>query len=171
MTSQKYLPMTEPLTSLLQKPQLLILDEPTNGMDPSGMREVRNLLVYLAEEGVTIFISSHMLYEIEQICDRVAVINKGRLVAEGRVRDLVGQKTAVRVRVPSARIASKLLYGLTGCSNIRPNGEYVTVSGVSSQAVVSHLTSNGIIPSEVTTDNLDLESIFLELTNQELVEV
>jgi ABC-2 type transport system ATP-binding protein len=157
--------------ALLHKPDLLILDEPTNGMDPSGMHEVRNLIVNLADDGVTIFISSHLLYEVEQICDRVAVIKNGRLVAEGKVSDLVGQKATVKVRVDSTMRAAQLLEEIPGCRNIRANGEYVTLTGVSSQTVVAHLTSNDVVPSEVSNGHLDLESIFLELTKQELMEV
>jgi len=100
--------------ALLHRPELLILDEPTNGMDPSGMHEIRNLLVNLADEGVTIFLSSHLLYEVEQICDTVALIKSGRLVAEGKVRDLVGQKPAVKIRVESTRQAAQLLQELPG---------------------------------------------------------
>lgn len=157
--------------SLLHYPELLILDEPTNGMDPAGMREIRNLLSGLADKGVTIFISSHLLYEVEQICDRVGVLKGGKIVAEGDVKDLLGGKAVVKVRVPSTMEAVRLLQSLPGCSEIRPNGAYVTVSGVSSQAVVSHLTSNGVIPSEVTTGQSDLESIFLELTKDHVMEV
>ncbi len=157
--------------ALLHKPDLLILDEPTNGMDPSGMHEVRNLIVNLADDGVTIFISSHLLYEVEQICDRVAVIKNGRLVAEGNVSDLVGQNASVKVRVDSTRRAAQLLEEIPGCRNIRANGEYVTLTGVSSQTVVAHLASNGVVPSEISNGHLDLESIFLELTRQELKEV
>jgi ABC-2 type transport system ATP-binding protein len=153
--------------SLLHQPELLILDEPTNGMDPAGMREIRNLLSELAGQGVTIFLSSHLLHEVEQICDRVAVLRKGKVIAEGSVKDLLGQKDIVKVRVPEPTEAVRLLQNLPGCSEIRPNCAQVTVSGVSSQAVVAHLTANGIVPSEVTSGGSDLESIFLELTATE----
>jgi ABC-2 type transport system ATP-binding protein len=157
--------------ALMHRPELLILDEPTNGMDPSGMHEVRNLLVNLAEQGVTIFLSSHLLYEIEQICDCVAVIKNGKVVAEGKVSDLVGRKEVVKVRVESTRHAAQLLHELPSSRSINANGEYVTITGVSSQVVVAHLATNGVFPSEVTNGHLDLESIFLELTNQSPVEV
>jgi len=153
--------------SVLHQPELLILDEPTNGMDPAGMREIRNLLSDLAGQGVTIFLSSHLLHEVEQICDSVAVLRKGKVIAEGGVKDLLGQKEVVKVRVPTPTKAIHLLQNLPGCSEIRPNGSHITVSGVSSQAVVAHLTSNGIVPSEVTNGGSDLESIFLELTETE----
>ena len=156
--------------ALLHKPELLILDEPTNGMDPGGMHEVRNLLVYLAEQGVTVFLSSHLLHEVEQICDYVAVINAGRMVAEGRVRDLVGRKAMVKVRVDSTRRAAQLLSELPGGCSIRANGEYVTIQGVPSQTVVAHLAVNGMVPSEVSNGHPDLEAIFLELTARRALE-
>jgi ABC-type multidrug transport system ATPase subunit len=157
--------------ALIHKPGLLVLDEPTNGMDPNGMHEVRNLLVNLANQGVTIFLSSHLLYEVEQICDFIALIKKGRLVTQGEVSDLVGQNKAVKVRVKSTHHAAQLLKELPGSKSIYSNGDFVTVAGVSSQAVVAHLTSNGVIPSEVSNEHLDLEALFLEMTNQEMKEI
>jgi ABC-type multidrug transport system ATPase subunit len=74
--------------AILHNPQLLILDEPTNGMDPAGMKDVRELIKRLAQQGVTIFISSHLLFEVEQVCNRVAVVDKGVLVAEGTIDEL-----------------------------------------------------------------------------------
>jgi ABC-2 type transport system ATP-binding protein len=79
--------------ALLHHPKLVILDEPTSGLDPAGRREIRNLLPRLTqEEGITVFLSSHILPEVEQVCQRVGVINHGRLVAVGEVRDLISTK-------------------------------------------------------------------------------
>ena len=157
--------------ALLHEPELLILDEPTNGMDPAGMRKIRILLGQLAEQEVTIFISSHLLHEVEQICDQVAVLKKGKIIAEGDVKDLLGEQTIVRVRVNCPNTAVRCLHTLSGVTDAQPNGAYVAVSGVSSQEVVAHLTSNGIIPSEVSTGRPDLESIFLELIDSNTMEV
>ena len=157
--------------ALLHEPELLILDEPTNGMDPAGMRQIRVLLGQLAEQGVTVFISSHLLYEVEQICDQVTVLKKGKVVAEGDVKDLLGEQTIVRVRVNCPTTAARCLHTLSGVTDVQPNGAYLTVSGVSSQEVVAHLTSNSIIPSEVSTGRPDLESIFLELIDSNTMEV
>lgn len=150
--------------ALLHQPDLLILDEPTNGMDPAGMREIRDLLRELAHQGTTVFLSSHLLHEVEQLCTRVAVLNRGILVAEGSVAELLGDQQSVRVRVPSPAEAATLLLTLPGVQKVQPNGFYLLVNGVSSEQVVRHLTSNGIIPTEVGNAQPDLESLFLELT-------
>jgi len=152
--------------ALLHRPQLLILDEPTNGLDPAGMREMRLLLRCLADEGMTVFLSSHLLHEVEQICDRVAVLNRGRVVAEGPVDALLAGEQVVRVRVPSPTQAVHLLETLPGVTRVEANGVYVEVQGVSSEAVVAHLTAYGIVPGEVTTARPDLESLFLSLTRE-----
>src|SRR5207245_7996969 len=76
--------------ALLRDPRLLLLDEPTTGLDPAGMRDMRDLVRRLASEGITIMLSSHLLYEVEELCNRVAIVRKGRIVYEGHLRDLLG---------------------------------------------------------------------------------
>jgi ABC-2 type transport system ATP-binding protein len=99
--------------AILHQPELLILDEPTNGMDPAGMLEVRNMLRALADGGMTIFLSSHLLHEVEQVCDEVAVLNRGKVVRQGKVSELLGKEQALlRVRVPSPAEAATLLLTL-----------------------------------------------------------
>lgn len=150
--------------ALVHRPELLILDEPTNGMDPAGMREVRTLLRALADEGTTVFLSSHLLHEVEQVCDRVAVLNRGAIVAQGRVEELLKGDAAVKVRVPDPGKAADTLRSLPGVETVTRNGAFVTVTGRESEAVVAHLAQHGIIPSEVTTPQSDLESLFMQLT-------
>jgi ABC-type multidrug transport system ATPase subunit len=154
--------------ALLHEPELLVLDEPTNGMDPAGMREVRLLLRELASTGVTIFLSSHLLHEIEQVCDQVAVLDKGRLIAQGKVDNLLGKRSLVKVRVDAPVEAARLLEKLPGAEDVQPNGVYVSVGNVTSKQVVAHLVAGGVVPSEVANVNNDLESIFLELTQETL---
>jgi len=154
--------------ALLHDPELLVLDEPTNGMDPAGMREMRVLLRELASSGVTIFLSSHLLHEIEQVCDQVAVLDKGRIVAQGKVDNLLGKRSRVKVRVDSPAEAASLLERLPGAEDIQPNGVYVSVGNVSSKQVVVHLVAGGVIPSEVAVVKDSLESMFLELTQEVL---
>jgi ABC-2 type transport system ATP-binding protein len=153
--------------ALLNEPELLILDEPTNGMDPAGMREVRMLLRDLASRGVTVFLSSHLLHEVEQVCDRVAILNKGKISAQGAVSELLGEQSSVKIRVPSPSEAAALLLTLKGVREVHPNGAYVTVFGVPSQEAVSFLASHNIIPSEVSNGHGDLEDLFLELIGKE----
>lgn len=154
--------------AMIHKPDLLILDEPTNGMDPAGMRNIRNLLRALADSGITIFISSHLLHEIELICDRVAVIKAGLLVAQGTVQELVGKQTAlvnVRVETPeAAAAAAAALADLPQVKHIATEGAFVMAQGADSQQIIAHLAAKGILPVEVTTSTGDLESLFLEIT-------
>jgi ABC-2 type transport system ATP-binding protein len=151
--------------ALLHRPDLIILDEPTNGLDPKGMREMRDLLRDLAADGVTIFLSSHLLNEVEQICDRVAVLNRGEIVAQGGVQDLLGdQQTIVKVRVQSPTQAAEALQTLTGVGSVKSNGHYLEVTGVGGEAIVRHLAQREIYPSEVVAQRIDLESLFLEMT-------
>ena len=150
--------------ALLSRPALIILDEPTNGLDPAGMREVRTLIRQLADDGITVFLSSHLLHEVEQVCDRIAVIRQGKIVAQGAVDDLLNQSgQSVRLKVKNPAQAGELLAQLPQ-AQIVTNGAYVQVSGVESETAVAHLTQNGIIPSEVAVQKSDLESLFLELT-------
>jgi ABC-2 type transport system ATP-binding protein len=155
--------------ALLHQPELLILDEPTNGMDPAGMHETRNLLRKLADGGMTIFLSSHLLHEVEQICDEVAVLRKGRIVAQGRMDVLLGKGIAtVKARVPSPADAAALLRAQPGVEQVEANGSCVLVRGIPSEAVIVCLVSNGMVPSEVTTGRPDLEELFLELTGPDI---
>ena len=150
--------------ALLHGPELLILDEPTNGLDPAGMREVRNLIGALAGQGVTVFLSSHLLHEVEQICDRVAVLNKGKVVAQGPVGELLSKEPVLRVRVASPQAAVEALRSLPGISHLSANGAYVEVRGPQPEAVIAHLVGCGLAPREAREERPDLESLFLKLT-------
>ena len=151
--------------ALLHRPSLIILDEPTNGLDPAGMREVRTLIRQLADDGITVFLSSHLLHEVEQVCDRIAVIRQGQIVAQGAVEELLSQSgQSVKLKVKNPAKAGELLAQLPEAAQIQTNGAYVQVSGINSETAVAHLAQNGIIPSEVTSQKSDLESLFLELT-------
>ncbi|MEM7334133.1 MAG: ABC transporter ATP-binding protein [Chloroflexota bacterium] len=153
--------------ALLHQPKLLILDEPTNGLDPAGMREIRDLLRQLAQEGMTIFLSSHLLHEIEQICDHIAVIKQGSIVAQGKVSDLLAQQTTfTKIRVTAIEQAKRLLTELGGRDAVTVDGDYLLVSGLTSETAVAHLVAHQIIPKEVSNHSSNLENIFLELTQE-----
>jgi ABC-2 type transport system ATP-binding protein len=84
--------------ALLGRPALLLLDEPTSGLDPIGTRNVRNLLLWLKDQGVSVFLNSHLLSEVELVCDRVVILNRGRIVEQGRIDDIIRPVSAVRFR-------------------------------------------------------------------------
>ncbi|HPL26576.1 MAG TPA: ABC transporter ATP-binding protein [Anaerolineae bacterium] len=149
--------------ALLHRPSLLILDEPTNGLDPAGMQEIRTLLRSLARQGVTVFLSSHLLHEVEQVCDRVAVLHHGRIIIQGAVSGLLAN-SGVRVRVPDPAQAARVLQVLPGVAGVQPDGAYVRVEGVASDAVAKHLAAHNIVPSELVPCRPDLEQVFLDLT-------
>ena len=98
--------------ALLKDPELLILDEPANGLDPAGIKEIRELLRSLGDEGRTVFVSSHLLAEIQHTCDRVAILTRGRCVATGTVDDVLqrGHQTTLRVGVPDLAAGLAVLH-------------------------------------------------------------
>ncbi|MBL8095231.1 MAG: ABC transporter ATP-binding protein [Anaerolineales bacterium] len=151
--------------ALLNRPRFLILDEPTNGLDPAGMREIRQLIRALVAEGTSVLLSSHLLNEVQQVCDRIAVLNRGQVVAQGRVEDLLrSQRSGVRLRVPALDPAIDVLRALPGVHAISIEDGQLLVSGVDNQAVLQHLLHNGIIPTELTAQTGDLESLFMSVT-------
>jgi ABC-2 type transport system ATP-binding protein len=151
--------------ALLNRPPLIILDEPTNGLDPAGMRDVRNLIGSLSDSGTTVFLSSHLLNEVEQVCDRIAVINQGQIITEGSVEELLRhQELVVKVRVNAPEKARQSLLTLPGITHIESNGVYVQVRGLPSERIIAHLAQQDILPSEVTVQKFDLENFYLNLT-------
>ena len=152
--------------ALVHHPRFVILDEPTNGLDPAGMREIRQLLRSLAENGTSVMLSSHLLNEVQQVCDRIAVLNWGRVVAQGRVEDLLnGGKPSVRLTVNDTGAAVRALESLNGIENVQASGDTLIVLGVTSQTVMKHLLEHHIIPTEITAQKSDLESLFMDVTS------
>jgi ABC-2 type transport system ATP-binding protein len=152
--------------ALLKDPELLILDEPANGLDPAGIREVRELLRRLGDEGRTVFVSSHILSEVQQICDRVAILSRGRCVVSGPVETVLnaGRSTAMLVTVADASRGLAAL-NAAGLPTQTQNG-YLRVEVDPRQgAIVSEvLARHGLYPRELRPDQVDLETVFLELT-------
>ena len=156
--------------ALLERPRLLVLDEPTNGLDPQGMREIRNLIRRIRdEEGTTIFLSSHLLGELEQICDRIGIIFRGRLLREGRLDDLLGERVAiVELRVPAAEgeRARNLLSEKFGIeAEILRRGHLEFPGDRTDPAVLNRsLLANGVEVSAISMRRQTLEEYFVELT-------
>jgi ABC-2 type transport system ATP-binding protein len=153
--------------ALLKDPALMVLDEPANGLDPPGILEVRTLLRSLAAEGRTVFVSSHILSEVEQTCDRVAILARGRCVTAGSVRELLrGGPARYRVRVVDTRAAAVL--AAAGWS-VEPDGaDTLVVAGERrpSADITRALSAEGIFLSELTPVARSLEDVFLELTEE-----
>lgn len=150
--------------ALLKDPALVVLDEPANGLDPGGMRDVRHLLRELAAEGRTVFVSSHLLGEISQTCDDLAILRRGRCVASGTVDEVLGTRSRrLVVRVPDLAAAATVLR-LAGWSAERREAALL-VSGVTEPSAVNRaLADAGIWLDELRADEASLEDLFLELT-------
>ena len=152
--------------ALLNDPDLLILDEPANGLDPAGIVEMRDLLRNLAESGKTVFISSHVLSEVQQICTRVAIINVGKLVRVAPVAELLHTAGEFEVKVddPAALVAElkRQPWGREARSEDRL--VITTAPDGRGRSLISFLVNNGYTPDSVAERQRDLEDIFLSLT-------
>jgi ABC-2 type transport system ATP-binding protein len=151
--------------ALLKDPELLILDEPTNGLDPSGMAEMRALIRSLGQGGRTVVLSSHLMGEVEQVSDRVGVIRAGTLVAEGTVDELRG-RAGLRVRAQPVEEARTLLARHPGVESVtREDGALAISADPGLAADLNHaLVSAGVAVSELTIARSSLEDVFFELT-------
>lgn len=150
--------------ALLKDPELLILDEPTNGLDPAGIAEIRELVRGLAREGRTVLLSSHLMNEIEQICVRVSVIRHGRLVAEGTVDQLRGQPE-LRLRAEPLERAHALVQAMPFVEALRvADGALVLATAPERAAAINRcLVRSGVEVSELTPVRSSLETVFLGL--------
>ena len=154
--------------TLLKEPDLLIFDEPTNGLDPAGIREIRNTMRSLGEQGRTVLVSSHILDEVEQVADTVSIIGHGRLLASGRVSDVIGDQAATSVRVGVADPVAAQRILTDGGLLVRRDGLLLLVEGVGDGAeITKRLAAHDLFVNELTPVRADLESVFLELTADE----
>ncbi|ACQ81140.1 ABC transporter related [Beutenbergia cavernae DSM 12333] len=153
--------------TLLKEPDLLIFDEPTNGLDPAGIHEIRATMRRLADEGRTVLVSSHILAEVEQVADTVSIIGRGRLLASGTVEAIVGQRTAaVRVGIADPGAARDVLTA-SGLA-VRDDDGHLVVDGEADPARITYLlATHGLYVHELTRVRAGLESVFLDLTREE----
>ncbi|HKF00449.1 MAG TPA: ABC transporter ATP-binding protein [Actinomycetes bacterium] len=154
--------------ALLRAPRLLVLDEPTNGLDPQGMREVRDLLVELVRGGATVFLSSHLLAEVELICSRAAIIHQGRLVAQAPVGELLAPTGRVLVATPDPAAAADLAATLPGLRVDERHEDRLLVhlDGVAPEVLNRRLVEGGVRVRELVPERPTLEERFLELTRE-----
>jgi len=155
--------------ALLKEPELLILDEPTNGLDPQGMADVRNLIISLGKGNRTVLVSSHLLGEVEQMCTRIGVIRKGKLVAEGTIDELRGAAT-LTVRAAPADKAREVLEKGSGAENVKviADGSFSLKVDLRHTAEINRqLVEAGVAVTELHANERSLEDIFIELTGTE----
>jgi ABC-2 type transport system ATP-binding protein len=155
--------------ALLQPRELLVLDEPTNGLDPQGTREVRNLIRSLSAEGITIFISSHLLVEIEQICTHLAVMSRGKIVAQGSIEELSASEIlSLRLVTSQGAVAITALKSVG--INAIAEGELVTAQvpngQIKPEQIVQVLVELGVGIKSFTLDAPTLEERFVLLTGE-----
>ncbi len=151
--------------ALLKSPELLILDEPTNGLDPAGIREIRETIRDLGESGVTVLLSSHILAEVQQVCDGVSIIGHGSLLASGPVKDVVGSRASRAVRLGLSDLAAATTALEAAGYDVRPDLDHLVVDTTADPAALTELLArHGLYVNELTPIRADLETVFLELT-------
>lgn len=160
--------------ALIHDPDLIILDEPTTGLDPQGIIDIRNLILYLSKEkGKTVFLSSHILYEIELVANRMAILNKGRLVVQGEVKDLLNSEDSiVEIQMIDPQNAkAKLKEALNIDSVVLEDGENLRcdLDAEKVPAIISFLAEHGFKIYQVKSRR-HLEDLFLKLTSKDVVQ-
>jgi len=153
--------------ALLPNPELIILDEPTDGLDPQGLCETRELIRRLRDElGLTVVLSSHLLHEVEQICNRVAIIDEGRLLYQGSVEDLLGKHKLIKLKVDRVNEAYELLMKNPLLSLSRNGDEslYLKMSNEQIPLINALLVQHGFRVMELSPQRESLEQVFLSLT-------
>ena len=153
-------------SSLLGNPEILVLDEPTNGLDPKGIAEIRTIIIDLANEGKTIIIASHILDEVEKVCSHVAILKLGNLLTSGPIQTVLNKQEQVFVTAENNDILKLTLGQIDGVSNISQVGDkmYLMLApGKDSAYLNKALFDKGIVASEIGIQKSDLEANFLEL--------
>ena len=153
-------------STLLRDPELIILDEPTSGLDPAGTKEVRDLIPQLAHESRAVFLCSHLLHEVEMVCNRVAIIQQGIMLANSTVQELVTQGQLLQIKVDNQKQAIDVLKTLPWIKSVKAEDEYLLVDAPKDSAarINQALAEHNIFASELVNRTVSLESVFLQLT-------
>ena len=155
--------------ALLGNPKVLVLDEPTNGLDPSGIAEIRELIRKLNKEGITIIIASHLLDEIEKVCTHVAILKKGELLLNGPVNEVLLSEDQVEVRAADMNLLQQALQKMAGIRKMSRSDEILNLTcepSVSTAEVNEFCIKHGIVLSHLLLRKKSLETKFMELTNK-----
>lgn len=153
--------------ALIHDPDVIVLDEPTSGLDPQGMKDIRELIQELGRRGTTIFLSSHLLHEVELVCNRAAIMSRGQVVVQGSVSELRPAGHNVKVLTRDQRRAWDIIQNMTAPGTIQQDKDYITVDGADDfvPEMVRRLVAAGLdILAVVPATDQGLEDMFLELT-------
>ncbi|MCY3545697.1 MAG: ABC transporter ATP-binding protein [Gemmatimonadetes bacterium] len=155
--------------TMLNDPELIVLDEPANGLDPKGMKEVRDIIRLLADRGKTIFLSSHLLWEVERTCTHVSIVRKGRVVGTGTVAEIVGGDVTAVVRAEDGEGLRAALEAFPEATSVRASDEGLVVALASDDlaALNRYLTGQGIYVSHLARRHRSLEDAFMDLTGED----
>ena len=159
--------------TLLGDPDMLLLDEPTNGLDPAGMAEVRDLIRHLGGSGRAVLLSSHVLHEVEQVCDSLAILSNGKLIAQGEVADLLSRgRERIRMRTTDNARAVQVLSSLEWVEHVTSDDNSILVTAPSdrSSELSAALSESQIYVTEMAVPRMSLEQYFLEVTGDDLGE-
>jgi ABC-type multidrug transport system ATPase subunit len=155
---------------LLGDPHVLVFDEPTNGLDPVGIAEIRELIKNLAAEGKTIIMASHLLDEVEKVCTHVGILKMGDLLTAGRVDEVLVNEDIVEVGAADMQLLEQALATVNGYTSIKKQNEYIQllfpVNTANLEMLNKHCFSNGVVINHLRLKKKSLETKFLELTNQ-----
>ncbi|MGH2442092.1 MAG: ABC transporter ATP-binding protein [Chloroflexota bacterium] len=155
--------------ALLSNPDLLILDEPANGLDPAGIVEMRTLMKNLKNEGHTVLVSSHVLHEIEQVCDRIIILVGGKVVVQGAVQELLSHGRRIEVQIERAGEAEALLSKVPWIASVSRRGNRLTIEAPPERAaeINQALAREELFASEIRLEEQSLEQYFLDVTGGE----
>jgi ABC-2 type transport system ATP-binding protein len=153
-------------STLLTDPPLVILDEPTNGLDPAGQREIRSLIPHLAREGRGVLLASHLLHEVEQVCDRVTIIRRGQVMESGLVHDLLRRDSSIEITVEQPARAAEVARSLPFVERVSvEDGHLIVVAPLDRGAEINRaLAAEGLYAGAIVPRTSSLEDLFLELT-------
>jgi ABC-type multidrug transport system ATPase subunit len=156
-------------SALLSDPYVLVLDEPTNGLDPQGIADVRELIIKISGEGKTILLASHLLDEVQKVCTHYAVLNKGKVIYTGEVAETLSKNEAIELAAPDIEQLIQMIKTYPFCSEITQNHLKVSVrlsEGKTSFDLNQYLVNKGIVVSHLATEHGSLEQQFLEILSQ-----
>jgi ABC-2 type transport system ATP-binding protein len=157
--------------ALLGNPEVLVLDEPTNGLDPVGIAEIRQLIKELSKQGKTIIMASHLLDEVEKVCSHVAILKRGTLITAGNVNEVLKNEDIVEVRSSDNSRLHSLFNNYNGLQSIKNDGEgielYFNLGTANLESINQHCFNNGIVLNHLSLKKKSLETMFFELTNNQ----